>query len=238
MRVLVTRPEPDGARTADQLRARGCDVLLAPLLRVEVVDPGLDPNSGGAWDALALTSVNAVRALADRPGRDALLAIPAYAVGSRTADAARAHGFAKVVSADGDVDDLAQLMAAQLGRGSRVLYLAGEERSGDLVDALAEVAIAAQTRVVYRAIVVAQFPPEVQDALAAGRLDAVLHFSARTALAYVGCASAAGLADRAAAVAHYCLSRRVAAPLVAAGARVVQVAGRPTEAALLELVNA
>ena len=32
MRLLVTRPEPDGERTAEKLRARGCEVLLAPLL--------------------------------------------------------------------------------------------------------------------------------------------------------------------------------------------------------------
>src|SRR5438067_7912940 len=32
MRLLVTRPEPDGERTAASLRARGREVTLAPLL--------------------------------------------------------------------------------------------------------------------------------------------------------------------------------------------------------------
>ena len=32
MRLLVTRPEPDATRTAETLRARGHDVLVAPLL--------------------------------------------------------------------------------------------------------------------------------------------------------------------------------------------------------------
>ena len=58
MRVLVTRPEPDGERTAAKLRDRGCAVMLAPLLRVEPVEAVLD----GAWHVVALTSVNAVRA--------------------------------------------------------------------------------------------------------------------------------------------------------------------------------
>ena len=32
MRILVTRPLPDGERTAAALRARGHDVLLVPLM--------------------------------------------------------------------------------------------------------------------------------------------------------------------------------------------------------------
>jgi uroporphyrinogen-III synthase len=37
MRLLVTRPEPDGERTAARLCAHGCEVMLSPLLRVEAV---------------------------------------------------------------------------------------------------------------------------------------------------------------------------------------------------------
>ena len=48
MRLLVTRPEPDGERTAAKLRARGCEVMLAPLLRVETVDADLD-GAGMRW---------------------------------------------------------------------------------------------------------------------------------------------------------------------------------------------
>ncbi len=35
MRVVVTRPQADGARTAAALEARGHEVLLAPLMQVE-----------------------------------------------------------------------------------------------------------------------------------------------------------------------------------------------------------
>ena len=35
MRLAVTRPQPDGERSAKMLRARGHDVLTAPLMRVE-----------------------------------------------------------------------------------------------------------------------------------------------------------------------------------------------------------
>lgn len=234
MRVLVTRPEPDGERTAAKLRARGCDVMLAPLLRVETVKADLD----GAWDVVALTSVNAVRAIADHPRMKVLLATPAYAVGGRTADAAVAQGFANVVSADGDAQDLVRVMKTHLRGRGRVLYLAGEDRAADLAGELRGADMEVETVVVYRAVAVSEFPTDIRDALATGRLEAVLHFSRRTAETYVACAAAAGIAAPALAPVHYCLSQQVAGPLAAAGARSIRTAARPTEVALINLVTA
>jgi len=233
MRLLVTRPEPDGERTAAKLRALGHTVMLAPLLRVEAVDADLD----GTWDALALTSVNALRAVADHSALQRLQPGPVYTVGGRTADAAFAAGFANVVSADGDLADLVRLMKTHLHRGERVLYLAGEDRSGDLAAELAPAGIDVATRVVYRAGVASRFPPDVRDALAAGSIDGVLHFSRRTAVTYLACAATAGIAEEAVAPAHYCLSRQVTEPFIAAGARRVSVASEPTEAALIGLIR-
>ena len=48
MRLLVTRPEPDGERTAQALRARGHAVVLAPLLRTEPVAFALPDQAFGA----------------------------------------------------------------------------------------------------------------------------------------------------------------------------------------------
>jgi uroporphyrinogen-III synthase len=233
MRVLVTRPEPDGERTAMKLRALGHDVMLAPLLRVEAIDADL----GGTWDAVALTSMNAVRAVAGHPALERVLACPVYAVGGRTADAAFAQGFTNVVSANGDLSDLVRLMKTHLHGGTRVLYFAGEDRSGDLVGELGPADIAVATRVVYRAVAASQFPAEVRAALAAGTIDGVLHFSRRTAAIYLACAAVSGVTARALAPGHYCLSRQVAEPLVAAGARQVYVAEEPTEAAVVCLIG-
>ncbi|HZO47464.1 MAG TPA: uroporphyrinogen-III synthase [Xanthobacteraceae bacterium] len=232
MRILVTRPEPDGERTAAKLRARGCEVMLAPLLRVETVDADLD----GIWHAVAVTSVNALRAIADHPALEALLESPAYAVGGRTADAALAQGFANVVSADGDVGDLAGVMKTHLHPGMRVLYLAGEERSGDLTAALAAAGIEVAARMVYRTLALPAFPPDVREALVAGWTEGVLHFSRRSAETYLGCAAAAGLTEPALAPVHFCLSQQVAEPLKAAGARAIRTADQPNEAALVGLI--
>ena len=65
----------------------------------------------------------------------------------------------------------------------------------------------------------------------------MLHFSGRSAEAYLDCAARGGIRDHALAPVHYCLSRQVAEPLSAAGAAAVRIAARPDEAALLELVG-
>ena len=233
MRVLVTRPEPDGERTAAQLRARGCEVLVAPLLRLEAMD--FDPGPG-PWGALALTSANAVRAVARHPRMQELLSLPVFAVGAHTAEAARVAGFADAVAADGDKDGLVRLIAARHASHEPVLYLAGEERSGDLEGDLVAAGVTVFTCVAYRVAAVADVPPEAREVLSRGGLDGALHFSRRSAQVYVDRMQAAGILDKALAVSHYCLSRQVAEPLSSAGATDVRVAGRPSEADLIDCV--
>jgi uroporphyrinogen-III synthase len=234
MRLLVTRPEPDGERTAAKLRARGCEVLLAPLLRVEFLPSAA--LGAGPWQAVAMTSANAALALRGHPRTPELRKLPAYVVGRRTAAAARAAGFADVTSADRDVDELARLLAARLPAGAAILYLAGENRSGDLVGDLARIGVAVTPVIIYRAVKAESLPTPVKAALAAGAIGGVLHFSRRSADVYLECARLAGLLDEALNPFHYCLSPQVADPLERAGAGRIMIASRPEEAALIELV--
>jgi uroporphyrinogen-III synthase len=231
MYVLVTRPELAAERTAAALIARGHEVWKVPLMQVEPVAADLS----GHWGAVIVTSANAPAAIADNPARDALRKLPLFAVGERSAQAAREAGFADVTSAGGDVRDLVRSLAARRADASApLLYLAGEERAADLIGELAARGIAAELRVVYRAVA-APFPDELVAALEAGDVQAVLHFSKRSAENYLAGARAAGIAEQALAVRHYCLSAQVAEPLIAAGAKRVRVAPRPDEAALVEL---
>jgi uroporphyrinogen-III synthase len=230
MRLLVTRPDQDGERTAVLLRARGHEVLLAPLLRMQAIDFALADE---AYGAVVMTSANAARAIASHPDRAKLTALAAFTVGRHTAEAARAVGFRDVHSADGGKNDLVRLLQAHRGgNDGPLLYLAGEDRSGDL--ALGRGTM--RTVVVYRAVKVDRFPPGVEAALAERGLDGVLHFSRRSAQTYLDCARVAGMLESALAPRHYCLSRQVSEPLAAAGAAGIKVAPRPEEAALIDLV--
>ncbi len=220
-------------RTAVALRARGHEVIVAPLLDLEIL-PDADLGAG-PWSAILLTSANAVRAIAGHRRRDALREIAVFTVGDRTAQAMRDCGFTGVTSAGGNVSDLARLVAERMSPPAHLLYLAGEERSGDLAGLLRERNFAVHTALVYRAVVTASLPRQAADALAAG-LDGVLHFSRRSAEAYVNAARNAGLlADALGKPVQFCLSDRIAEPLTLAGAPQIRIAARPDEAALIAL---
>ena len=237
MRLIVTRPEPDGARTAAKLRALGHAVELVPLLRIE---PVRDVELGsGPFAAVLMTSANALSSIVSHERIAELRSLPVFVVGRRTAEATRAAGFPDVISADGNQRDLVRLVRARMPvpEHKALLYLAGEDRSGDLAGDLAAFGLPVRTVVVYRAAAASELPDAIRNALALGRVDGVLHFSRRTAETFLRCASAGEALRPALSVSHYCLSAQVAEPLVAAGATVLRVASRPEEAALIELVN-
>lgn len=232
MRLLVTRPKADAARTAAALQARGHDVIVAPLLAVEHLDAEL---LGEPWSAILVTSANAAPAIAAHRRHGALQSLPVFAVGSHSAQAMRDVGFADVISAEGDVTALANLVAARTKSGASLLYLAGAERSGDLAGALRAQDRVVHMAVIYRTVVADNLPPEAAAALTAG-IDGVLHYSLRSAEAYVTAAHRASLAKAAIAdPIHFCLSAAIAAPLAEAGARNIRVAEGANEAALLAL---
>jgi uroporphyrinogen-III synthase len=236
VRLLVTRPQPDGERTAAALRARGHDVVVAPLMRIEPIDFA---RPAERLQAVVLTSANAARAVAEHSRREELTALTAFTVGRQTARAACAAGFHRIRSADGDRDDLTRLLRGECaGQSGALLYLAGEDRAGDLAAELAtEIGVPVVTVVAYRAVKAEQFPPAVAAALGEGALDGVLHFSRRSAESYLACAARAGIGAAALAPLHLCLSAQVSEPLAAAGAAAIRIAPRPDEAAMIELAS-
>jgi uroporphyrinogen-III synthase len=235
VRLLLTRPEPDAQRTAAALRAQGHDVVAAPLLRIE---PAVDAQIGeGPWAAVLITSANAAHAIAAHARVTLLRALPVFAVGWRSAEAMAASGFADVTSADGNVSDLARLVAARMQPAGRLLYLVGEDRSGDLAGDLRARGFAVETVIIYRAIAATSLPPAAAEALASG-IDGVLHFSRRSAQVFVDAARAAGVLESALQAAHFCLSAPIAEPLAQAGAADIRVAERPNETVLIALIAA
>jgi uroporphyrinogen-III synthase len=229
MRLLVTRPREDAERTAAALRGRGHTVMLAPLLHIEPIAADFGP---GPFAAVLTTSANAAR------GRiEELRRLPLYTVGRRSAEAAKAAGFTTVHSADGDAHDLVAIVAREMaGAAAPLLYLAGEERSVDLGAELARHGLKVRTVIVYRAAAAERLPSEAEQAISAGELDGVLHYSPRSAETFLRCAAAADLRASALSLMHFCLSAQVAEPFFAVATQ-VRVAPTPDEEALLDLVG-
>ena len=231
MRLLVTRPAPDDERTAHALRAYGHEVLVAPVLRMEALDCSIPEQ---AFAGIVMTSANAARAIAAKAQLARLACVPVFTVGPHTRQAAQAVGFRNVRCADGDRQDLLRLIMQELDASSGpLLYLAGDDRAGDIE--LPRLAVI--TAVVYRMRKVERFPAAIETALAQSRIEGVLHFSRRSAQAFVECAQRGNLLGRARESLHFCLSSQVAQPLATIDCGSIKIAARPHEAALIELVN-
>ena len=240
MAVLVTRPNPDDETTASALRARGFEVLRAPMLRFEPV--AFHDDEDARYGAVIVTSANALRGIAPHLKGSRLLKLPLFAVGEHTASAARGIGFEKIIPANGDATALRDLVLAsvkakELKKSSTLLYLAGADLARDLAGELGERGFSVVTHTTYRMVPLSSLPRETCDAFAANQVEAVLHYSRRSARAFLEAARAAGVEISALAIPQCCISDAVASIVRDAGATQVMVAASPHENALFEVLD-
>jgi uroporphyrinogen-III synthase len=240
MAVLLTRPSPDNEASSEVLRARGFEVLLAPMLRFEPA-PFTD-DADADYQAVIVTSANALRAIAGVLAQSSLRKLPLFAVGEHTASVARDIGFAKVVTAKGDAAALRdcvleRVRAKELKKKRPLLYLAGADLSRDLASELGKHGLEVATQATYRMAAVASLPRAVCDAFARDEIEAVLHYSRRSAAAFLEAVRNEGIEISALSVPQCCISANVAAVLHEAGAAQVKVAASPDEKALFEALE-
>jgi uroporphyrinogen-III synthase len=226
--IWITRASPGAEATASRLEAMGLTPLVDPLLAARDLPARID-LAGVA--ALAFTSANGVAAFARAcPERTRRV----FTVGDRTAAAARAAGFTRVDSADGDVEALTGLIVSLAEElDGAVLHPGALEPAGDLLSPLIAAGLTARRLALYETVT---RDPAPSTLARLDGLEAVLLHSPRAArkLSEV-------LANRPApGLRALCLSAAVAAPLETigqAGALAsVAFAPRPTETALLEML--
>ena len=245
MAVLVTRPHPEDEATAAALRAKGFEVMLAPMLRFEPV--AFHDDGDARYGAVIVTSANALRGIAphlegSRLQGSRLLKLPLFAVGEHTASAAHRAGFDNVIPANGDAASLrnsvlASVKAKELKKASPLLYLAGADLARDLAGELGERGFTVVTHTTYRMIAVSSLPREACEAFAASGIEAVLHYSRRSARAFLDAARAGGVEISALAIPQCCISAAVASVVRDAGAAQVMAAASSDENALFEVLD-
>lgn len=232
MRVLVFRPLEDAERSAQSLRERGKDPVVAPLF--QVLATGEKPPKG-PFDALVLTSANAVPALESLP-KSWRGTLPAFCVGTRTAEAAGKLGFT-AHSAKGGRAELLVLILEHMPKDKKLLLVAGRDRHEDLPQQLRNAGHEVTVWTAYEAKAVEALPAPAADALRDGSADAALHYSPRSAEVFFDLAGKAGLTEQAQALPQLALSAAIAAPLISAGSDTVLVAEHPEEAALFAALD-
>lgn len=153
------------------------------------------PLPDAPFDALIATSAHAFLDLRGMSPR--LRTLPVHVAGARTAVAARRAGFEQPGLVGRDGRDLATRLLAQTRATARFLYLAGLDRRPDVETMLAGSGHEVTPCITYEARSAQTFPPAVLAALRRDAIDAVLHFSPRSAALYLAIAERAGLLEQA-----------------------------------------
>ena len=230
MRVLVLRPQEAAARTQERLALLGHQVVAAPIMTYACTGA---PRPAGAFDAMLATSAQAFAAFqADENMRS----LPLYVVGARTAQAAREAGLREPVSVASDAKELAYVIATSLSPSAKLLYPAGRDRKSDLEKTLGAKGFSIAPWVVYEAHAAPALPDDVAHALSAGKLDAALHYSRRSAEIFCALIARANLGEPARRLRHVAISADCAQGLSGLNADHIFVAAKPDESAMAALL--
>lgn len=239
MRVIVTRPEHSGERTARRLMEMGHQPIGVPLSRPihtpQAAKEALSVHAG----PIAITSAEAVRAIEEiGPFLAPHLTRPVFAVGKATAEKARKAGFTTIHISEGNGADLANLITEHFdGASGAVLYLAGTPRAAGFETRLRELDISFRVIECYH---MAEIPYEagfLPRLFSEKRPQAVLLYSRRTAEQFLRLADVPTGPDVLKDLRILCLSPAIAELVPSAYHRNVAVASVPEEDSLLALLD-
>ena len=234
LRALVTRPKEDAEKVARSLRERGIEPVIEPMLSIRSIpNPAIDLVG---VQALLFTSANGVRAFAAASKERAL---PVFAVGEATADAARLAGFDGVETAGGDVTSLASLVSRRLDPEKGALFHgAGNVSAGDLAGSLKRSGFMVKRTVLYEAVAAAEISPVSTAFLRESGVIVALFFSPRTAATFVTLIRKAGLDGACRSMVAICLSPAVAEATRILPWRELRTAASPRWPAMLDEIDA
>lgn len=219
--LLIIRPEPGASASAMRAQEAGLTPVMLPFFEMQPVD--WDVPDAQDYDALLLTSANAVRFAG--AGLASLHPLPVHCVGERTADAAQTERL-RVVSI-GTSDAAAAVRAASEMGHRRLLWLAGVDHRPIKLPKNSPKSLKVTTLICYAS------GTKVLDSDAAHHIasaDAVALHSPRAATEFAKAVADLGL-DRAT-ITLAAFSPAIA-EAVGDGWRAVAVAERPADSAML-----
>ena len=128
MHILLTRPLEDSSEMIIKFRSLGHQVSHLPLLSIDKVD--YEQINFSDYKGIIFTSANAIKFL-DLKSIDKNLLC--FCVGGATEKKARSAGFQNVIAAEGNVDNLKELVLQNFDqKDGRLIYVSGETISVDL----------------------------------------------------------------------------------------------------------
>ena len=132
MHILLTRPFEDCHETILKFQSLGHEVSHLPLINIE--DLKYKPPNYSEFKGIILTSSNAIKFLDVKNIDKKLLC---FCVGSATEKKARSVGFQNVIAAEGNVENLKELVLQNFDqKDGKLIYVSGETISVDLDEQL------------------------------------------------------------------------------------------------------
>lgn len=222
--IWVTRPLPVAERTAESVASLGLRPIVAPLLTIQNLPAMLPatPSAPKGWIFTSRHAPHALRAVLahqalHNPSIDDMRLLPAWCVGTRTAEAAIAVGFpmAQFMGENGvamvrRLGPRLETMRGDRTRPYELWYAASRTRRHDLNALLKPWEVSVRVLELYESVPATRLPAEAETGLRNGTLKAVLLYSPETARAFARVVTQSGLDAQLRELTLFCLSEAVA----------------------------
>ena len=178
MHILLTRPLEDCSEMIIKFKSLGNQVSHLPLLRIDKVN--YEHINFSDFKGIIFTSANAVKFLDLKNINKNLLC---FCVGSATEKKARSVGFQNVIVAEGNVENLKELLLQNFNqKDGTLLYISGETVSVDLDQQLLKEGYNIKRVINYRATHNQNFDDKFVNQLKLNMPDMVYVYSQNSAL--------------------------------------------------------
>ncbi len=181
MHILLTRPFEDCSEMILKFQSLGNKVSHLPLLKIDKVN--YDETDLLSLKGVIFTSANAVKFLDVKKIDKSLLC---FCVGNATEKKARAVGFQNVISAEGNIKNLKELILQNFDqKDGKMIYISGEIISVDLDQQLLKEGYNIKRIINYRTIHNENFNEEFVKQLKLNMPDVVYVYSQNSALSFL-----------------------------------------------------
>ena len=181
MHILLTRPLEDCSEIILRFKTLGHQVSHLPLLKINKIK--CNDINFSEFKGIIFTSANAVKFLDVKKIDKNLLC---FCVGNATEKKARAVGFQNVISAEGNVENLKELILQNFDqKDGKMIYVSGEIISVDLDLQLLKEGYNIKRVINYRSIHNENFNDKFVKQLKLNMPDAVYVYSQNSALSFL-----------------------------------------------------
>ena len=181
MHILLTRPLEDNREMILKFQSLGHEVTHMPLISIEGIK--YEDLNFSDFKGIIFTSSNAIKFL-DTKSIDKK--INCFCVGSATESKAKSIGFQNIFAADGNVNNLKELILQNFNSSNgKLLYVSGEIISNDLDQMLLSEGYNIQRIINYRANPVEKFSDTFIEKLKSNMPKIVYVYSQNSAISFL-----------------------------------------------------